>query len=265
MLTAILIEDDRRMTEIMTRKIEGANAMLNYPLRLVGNVLDFVQDAQHTGYVDFIEFGIKMIDTIKPDLVFLDIELNYKHDGFHLLTRFHNRPCPVPFSTIVVTSYPNLALQATEYGAFDAFHKISTTEQLAILLKNFLSFRGIATDINTQDTISIKENLNVPKHRIAYVRANDDYVVLYFSDPKNGVINQLYTQTLKDLLSEVSSLVQVHKSYAINPFHVVKITNRMSERDSSLIMSDGRVIPLSRSFRAKTLDLIKSINPVMID
>lgn len=93
--------------------------------------------------------GLDAIDRLKPDLVFLDIEMPVMN-GFELLEQFKQ----IPFSVIFTTSYDQYAIKAIRFSALDyllkpidakeliaAVHKVQlhkappTTEQFNLLLQ----------------------------------------------------------------------------------------------------------------------------------
>ena len=66
------------------------------------------------------ENGIKIINTYKPDIVFLDIEMPGEN-GFDMLEKIETRE----FEVIFITAYNNYAIKAIKYSAFDYILKLS--------------------------------------------------------------------------------------------------------------------------------------------
>lgn len=58
--------------------------------------------------------GLEAINTLKPDLVFLDIEMPLMN-GFELLSQFKQ----IPFSVVFTTSYDQYAIKAIKFSALD--------------------------------------------------------------------------------------------------------------------------------------------------
>src|SRR4030095_579961 len=92
--------------------------------------------------------GLEAIEKLKPDLVFLDIEMPVMN-GFELLEQFEQ----IPFSVVFTTSYDQYAINAIRFSALDyllkpvdpkeliaAVHKVNkqknppTNEQLQMLM-----------------------------------------------------------------------------------------------------------------------------------
>ena len=75
--------------------------------------------------------GLEAIDTIKPDLVFLDIEMPVMN-GFELLEQFKQ----IPFSVVFTTSYDQYAIKAIRFSALDYLLKpIDPKELIAAVHK----------------------------------------------------------------------------------------------------------------------------------
>ena len=58
--------------------------------------------------------GLEAIEKLKPDLVFLDIEMP-EMNGFELLEQFSS----IPFAIIFTTSYDQYAIKAIRFSALD--------------------------------------------------------------------------------------------------------------------------------------------------
>jgi class 3 adenylate cyclase/CheY-like chemotaxis protein len=75
--------------------------------------------------------GLEAIDQLKPDLVFLDIEMPFMN-GFELLEQFRQ----IPFSVIFTTSYDQYAIKAIRFSALDYLLKpIDPKELIAAVHK----------------------------------------------------------------------------------------------------------------------------------
>ena len=91
MITCIIIDDERLSREFLTKLIA----------QYFGSKL-FVVDA-----VDSVEKGVEAINKLRPELVFLDIELKGQ-DGFQLFKYFDS----VFFDIIFTTAHKNYAIDA---------------------------------------------------------------------------------------------------------------------------------------------------------
>jgi two-component system, LytTR family, response regulator len=90
--------------------------------------------------------GVKAINELKPDLVFLDIQMP-KISGFELLELLDHKP-----HIIFATAYDQYALKAFEYNAADYLLKPYSKERLKEAIEK------VAERITTQGSVS-----DVPK------------------------------------------------------------------------------------------------------
>src|ERR1700680_369670 len=74
--------------------------------------------------------GLEAIKKIKPELVFLDIEMPVMN-GFELLEQFEQ----IPFSVIFTTSYDQYAIKAIRFSALDYLLKPIDPKELIIAVQ----------------------------------------------------------------------------------------------------------------------------------
>ena len=97
MITAVIVEDERLSAELL-------NNMLK----------DHCPELIIIGMAHEVEDAINLISDKKPDLVFLDIEMQ-TGTGFDVLQRLKNRS----FKVIFTTAYDHYALKAIKFSAVD--------------------------------------------------------------------------------------------------------------------------------------------------
>jgi two-component system LytT family response regulator len=198
--------------------------------------------------------GLKAIQDLNPDLVFLDVQMP-KLTGFEMLELLENPPI-----IIFTTAYSEFALKAFEKNAVDyllkpfskerfqkaiekAQEKTDTKENDPAKLKEL--FSTIATSEKTE-RIVVKTGTKIqviPLSELLYLEAQDDYVMLYTSEGKF-----LKQQTMKHYESTLDPTVfiRVHRSYIVNIKEVIKI--EPYEKDShQIILKNSLKIPVSRS------------------
>ena len=199
--------------------------------------------------------GIKAIAELKPDLIFLDIQMP-KLNGFEMLELIEERP-----EIIFTTAYDQFALKAFELNAIDYLMKPFHKERLFEAVQKAAEKLGKGTNNKPplSEIFSRKAETYVPLSRIVVKKANsiniipidkikyfaaeDDYVMIYHADGK-----ALKQQTMKyyedNLPKEL--FVRVHRSYIVKISEIQKI--EAYGKDNHLaILNSGERIPVSKS------------------
>jgi two-component system, LytTR family, response regulator len=204
--------------------------------------------------------GLSKIVALRPDLVFLDIEMPWMN-GFELLQQLNQ----INFEVIFVTAYDQFALKAFKFSAVDyllkpikkedliaAIGKVEqriaknlSTEHIEAMLSNiqFLQneFQSIA--IPTADGIEF-----IPVENIIYCASDNNYTYIH----KMEGTPLLLSKTLKEVESmfDAHSFLRIHQSYLINLKHLRKYVRGAG---GYVIMSDGKDLPVSRSKKEELL------------
>ena len=158
--------------------------------------------------------GLEAIESLNPDLVFLDIEMPIMN-GFELLEQFKQ----IPFAVIFTTSYDQYAIKAIRFSALDYLLKpIDPKELIAAVHKVQLQkkppseeqFRLLLEHIQGKsNTLSPKNSLS-QQRRLAAILFTD--IVGYTSmmqqnETKTLAIIKRYTTVLKQSVSDHSGEV----------------------------------------------------------
>lgn len=209
--------------------------------------------------------GLEAIEKIKPDLVFLDIEMP-SMNGFEMLEQFQQ----IPFAVVFTTSYDQYAIKAIRFSALDyllkpidpkeliiAVQKIQTqkalpsAEQFEMLLKQ-VHHKGSGFQKIAIPTIEGFEL--IPADQIAHCKAEDNYTHLYL---KNG--NKITAcRSLKEMeeqLQDFSFFIRVHNSYVVN---LNEVTKYVRGEGGYLVLADGSTVNVSRSRKEM---LLKKLQP----
>ncbi|HUX96101.1 MAG TPA: LytTR family transcriptional regulator DNA-binding domain-containing protein [Bacteroidales bacterium] len=199
--------------------------------------------------------GLKTITDLKPDLIFLDIQMP-KLTGFEMLELIDERP-----EVIFTTAYDQFALKAFELNAADyllkPFHKERLREAVLKVVEKLASGKSEKPPLS--EILSIKpENLVpltrivvrkanainiIPVDKIKYVAAEDDYVMIYHSEGK-----ALKQQTMKyyDENLPKDDFIRVHRSFIVRLAEIKKIEPYGKDNHIAVLHS-GEKIPVSRS------------------
>jgi two-component system LytT family response regulator len=198
--------------------------------------------------------GLKAIQELKPDLVFLDVQMP-KLTGFEMLELLENPPV-----IIFTTAYNEYAIKAFEMNAVDyllkpfsrerfskaiekAKEKTGAKENNSAHVKEFV--QKVASEERTE-RIVVKTGTKIhviPVDTLHYIEAQDDYVMLYTKEGKF-----LKQQTMKhyEATLDNKTFVRIHRSYIVNVHEVMRI--EPYEKDSyQVVLKSGVKLPVSRS------------------
>ncbi len=245
MLKAILIDDEKNSLETLRMELE-----LNCPH------VEIAQLCQGP------EAGLAAISAIKPDLVFLDIQMPGM-TGFELLRKLDK----IEFEVIFVTAFDQYSMQAIKVSALDYLLKPVDGEELTravlkveknvalkqssaqvdLLLTNLQSSAGFSKialpTLKGLDFISIEE--------ILYCHADGNYTSIYTVDGEKYVISR----TLSDFESMVDSgmFFRTHKSYLVN---LQYIKQYIKGSGGQVVLKDGSAIQVARARKELLMEMI---------
>ena len=198
--------------------------------------------------------AVKQINELKPDLIFLDIQLP-KINGFELLEIIDYKP-----AIIFSTAYHEYAIKAFEVNAIDYLLKPYNQERFNQAVKktlasiksqsderlrnNFQKFEQKA--LGKLERIVIKRNneiLIIPIDEIIFIEAQDDYVNIVSSKGKYLKYRTLkfYKENLPD-----NVFIKVHRSYIINISKLHKV-EQFKKGSYIAILKDSTRIPVSKN------------------
>ena len=206
--------------------------------------------------------AVKAVAEMKPDLLFLDIQMP-KLDGFDVL-ELVGRDTPVVF----VTAYDEFALKAFDVHAVDYLLKPFGAERLADALTRARTriaarempavqplLAAARAERSPLQRILIRDRADVhviPVGKIDYLESQDDYVAV-----KAGGRTYLKEQTLSELeaLLDGAVFVRIHRRYILNLSRLAKL--ELAVTDSRIaILTDGTQLPVSRSGYARLRELL---------
>lgn len=190
-----------------------ARLILNH---LLGNIkeLEIVGEAEN-GFEAF-----KMINELKPDLIFLDIQMP-KVDGFELLDILEDPP-----RVIFVTAFDDYAVKAFEKGAVDYLLKPVNSNRLQEAVSRVLSqydpakIQQVTSEISSHSNplrqLVVKDGKHIdviPCEEIRFIKAEDDYISIHAGE-KSPLKKMKISDLEKSLDPEL--FFRVHRSYILN-------------------------------------------------
>lgn len=193
--------------------------------------------------------GLKSIDALKPDLVFLDIQMP-KINGFEMLELVDD-----PISVIFTTAFDEYALKAFETSAVDYLLKPFSEDRFDQALTKWKNTRKTEPekafgDISKQPDdhlrIVIKDGSSIkiiPIQDVIYLEAYDDYVKVHTTE-KTYLKKKTLTYYEKTL--DKRQFVRIHRSFVLNLNELTGI-EPFEKNSYRAILRDGTRIPISRT------------------
>jgi two-component system, LytTR family, response regulator len=206
MIKAIIIEDEQPARDLVKHYL-GSHSNIE----VIGEYAD--------GFS-----GLKGINELKPDLIFLDIQMP-KLTGFELLELLEEYP-----QIIFTTAFDQFALKAFEMNAVDYLLKPFSQERFDQAVNKITGHREksgqkefvkklsehVAENKDLLDRVVVKTGSKIkviPVDEILYVESQDDYVMIYTTDGK-----YLKQQTMKYFEQHLDpkKFLRIHRSYIAN-------------------------------------------------
>ncbi|MEZ4796555.1 MAG: LytTR family DNA-binding domain-containing protein [Flavobacteriaceae bacterium] len=205
--------------------------------------------------------AISAINYLKPDCVFLDIEMP-EMDGFQLLSNLSFRD----FDLIITTAYDNYAIKAFKEHAIDYLLKPIDSEDLQKTISRVRKNQHSST--LGEEVKKIIENFtpkSQPK-RLALpligktIYVNMDDIIYCKADSNYTEVHMVnnYKETLSKKLKELeeqtsNSFFRVHNSYLVNINYIKEF---VKNEGLYLVLENGATIPVSRTKKTELQELL---------
>ncbi len=208
--------------------------------------------------------GLVAIKNLKPDLIFLDIEMPWMN-GFELIDMIDN----IDFDIVFTTAYDQFAVRAFKVSALDYLLKPIDHQDLIAAVKKITQKvdKGINLDQlkvllhNTRQSIGLhkvalptKEGLNfVDLQDILYAEADGNYTTIYFTEGKKTLLSKSLKEVQK--LLDGYNFCRIHNSTVIN---IDQIDKYIRGDGGYVVMSNGQSLNVSRAKKEELLQKIKT-------
>jgi two-component system LytT family response regulator len=217
-------------------------------------IAEYCPDLEVSGKAHNVKDGVALINEIKPELVFLDVEMP-NGTGFDLLTHFPRKD----FDVVFITAFNHYAIQAIKFSAVDyilkpinitefieainrviekrSVNSLNSNENFEILLENLRTSHPTRLVIPTSDG---REYLN-PKD-IIRIEADRSYSWFFIKDKRKILVSK-HLKEFQDLLND-RNFFRPHNSHLIN----LEFVKKFVRHDGGYIeMTDGSQVPISRN------------------
>ena len=213
------------------------------------------QDVQVIGHAYGVEQGIKEVNHLQPDLLFLDIEMP-DGTGFDLLKEISHQSLAVVF----ITAHNKYALTALRFNAIDYLLKPVSDEALKAAIE--VSKEKLVANSWQQELADIKAMIQqitqqqlpkrlkirtagytplIPTDEITFLEADQGYTEIHQSSGQRVVVSGNLIEYEK-LFKLHQNFMRIHKSYLINLDYV------RGWSDGQVTLSTGQVVYVGRKY-----------------
>ena len=241
MLKAILIDDEPNSVKLLSLQLQEHCPQVEVVAKCTSSTQ-----------------GLECIQSLKPDIVFLDIEMPIMN-GFQLLEKLDE----INFCLVFVTAYDAFALKAFRFSALDYLLKPIEKEALKEAVRK--AEKQHRVDEKQIDMLKMQihsgqlpQKLAVPYSggilfielkEIVFCEADSNYTKIVLASGKSLVLSK----TLRDVQEflQERNFQRVHRQYLINLDHIKEYVRG---EGNYIIMSNNVSIPVSRNQKDELLN-----------
>ena len=234
--TCLIIDDEKLARELLHEYLEG------FPeIQIIGECAKGNE-------------AVEKINRLKPDLIFLDVQMPGMN-GFDVLEEIDHEPY-----VIFTTAYDQYAIKAFEKNAVDYLLKPLDEERFRLAVNRALkrktveqgdleallrSIKSGTKNFETHIFVQKSEKLfNLPVEEIVYLEASGDYTVI--TTKNDQFVSSSGIGKLEEIM-DPESFIRVHRSTIIN-LNYLKEIERHFNGGMVVKMQSGKSFPVSRTY-----------------
>lgn len=189
--------------------------------------------------------GLEEIRRRKPDLVFLDIQMN-SLNGLEIADTLPRECC-----FIFTTAYAEYALEGFNLDAVDFLHKPFSYERFEVAVEKALRRIGVRRSLPVECLVVKQEysNVSIPLGDILYIEALGNYVKIVRSSGGH-VLTRTNLKNITDSLPD-GTFLRIHRSYVIAVSSVVSFT-----RTKVVLRGHDEGLPVGAQYAAQVLEAL---------
>ncbi len=195
--------------------------------------------------------AVKKITELKPDLIFLDIQMP-KITGFEMLELLDEMP-----GIIFTTAFDEFAIKAFDNNAIDyllkpfsetrfdkAMQKWQLSHNQSDTIKNIIENLPNSEAQSNRIVVKTKGKIKIiPVNEVYYIEASSDFVKIMTKDGMN-----LKSKTMNYFENSLNpnQFVRVHRSFIVNIDQITRL--ELYEKDTYMaLLKDNTKIPISKT------------------
>ena len=253
MTTAILVDDDKNLRE-------GMKALLNR----------YAPDFQIIGEAEGVSDAISEISLKKPQVVFLDIQLN-NGTGFDILEKLAEFEGEISFQVVFITAHEQYAIKAFRFSALDFLLKPVDPEDLQKVIEKIrktvqkkdtfshidLLLENIRKKVDNFKRIALSTTEGIHLFDVSDIircESTDNYTTFHIKNSKPILISKTLKE-YEELLAE-QGFERIHQSHLIN---LAYLKSYIKKDGGYVVMSDNSNLPVSQRKKDRLQELIKNL------
>jgi two-component system LytT family response regulator len=247
-LRALIVDDEKAARDVLKNLLEN-----------------FTDNVEVLECCENVPRAVLAIKALKPDVVFLDIEMP-EFNGFELLQFFDH----VNFHFVFVTAYNEYALRAFEVSAVDYILKPVQIEKLRNAVDKIRQLPR-ADEFNPEKVLTLRENLkgkqlermalpmtdglvfiNLPD--VVMIEADGSYTSVHLINGESHVVSRRI-KFFEDFLESHPVFFRTHRSSIINLNYIT----RYNRNDGDVLLEGNHKCRISRERKQEFEDTFKNI------
>ncbi|CAM2920240.1 two-component system response regulator BtsR [Moritella viscosa] len=227
MLNAIVIDDEQYAREELIELLHETKQ------------IRVIQQAENA-----IE-GLQLINKLKPDIIFLDIQMP-QITGIKMLSMLNPDNMP---KVVFSTAYDQYALQAFEENAFDYLLKPIDPARLQKTVDRLIKSAAQQNDSAIEEHKQLAQVPCIGHNRILIIATED--IEFAYSGLSGVYINTAQQETTSQLtlkvLEEKTPLIRCHRQYLVN-LKAIKEIQLLDNSLAEIVTTSGKKLPVSRRY-----------------
>ncbi len=253
MITAVLIDDDNNLRN-------GLRELLSF----------YAADIRIVGEADDVPTGVKIINDLKPQVIFLDIQLN-DGTGFDILEKLAAKNGITTSHIVFITAHEEYAVKAFRFSALDFLLKPVDIDELEMVIAKIrttvekkdsyahidLLLENIRKKVDTYKRIALTTADGIHLYEVSDIircESEDNYTTFYMKNNKPVTVSK----TLKEYeeMLEEYGFERIHQKHLIN---ITFLKSYVKKEGGFVVMADNAQLPISARKKERLQELIKSL------
>lgn len=190
------------------------------------------------------EMGFDVITKLKPQIVFLDIEMEGLN-GIEIAHRLPSKCC-----LVFTTAHAQYALDGFELNAVDFLHKPFSFERFERAIHKSM----VLLEKTCDETIIVKQeynNVTISIDKIVYVETMENYIRIFLADG-GCIMSRMSLKMFQEILP-TQLFIRIHRSFLVSKNKI----SSFSKKEVCLI-KEKKTLPIGRLYVNEVCQILSS-------